>query len=154
MGTLKSINELGISFPKMSEAIVGCFKHVKSENFEEYLEAMDLPLPARKMMSSVDPIVEISVDGETWTITYKVAVRSMSISFELDQEFEEINPMTGEESKKTATLTEEDKLQIKDANSKGNFVSTFTPTDEGLQIDLHAEDQNITATRYLERIQE
>lgn len=43
--------------------------------------------------------VEISVDGETWTITYKVAVRSMSISFELDQEFEEINPMTGEESK-------------------------------------------------------
>ena len=57
MLTLKSINELGISFPKMSEAIVGCFKHVKSENFEEYLEAIDLPLPVRKMMTSVDPRV-------------------------------------------------------------------------------------------------
>ena len=41
----------------MSEAIVGCFKHVKSENFEEYLEAIDLPLPVRKMMTSVDPRV-------------------------------------------------------------------------------------------------
>ena len=55
--TYQSVSPQNISNFMMADAIIGCFKHVKSENFEEYLEAMDLPLPARKMMSSVDPIV-------------------------------------------------------------------------------------------------
>ena len=42
---------------KMCEEIIGCFQLTESENFEEYLEALELPGPMRKMMALAKPKV-------------------------------------------------------------------------------------------------
>ena len=41
----------------MCEGILGCFKLTESENFEEYLEALEIPQSIRKMMAGATPKV-------------------------------------------------------------------------------------------------
>ena len=49
---------LDIDF-RMCEGIIGCFQLTESENFEEYLEALELPNPMRKMMALAKPKVRL-----------------------------------------------------------------------------------------------
>ena len=42
----------------MCEGIIGCFQLTESENFEEYLEALEIPVPMRKMMAMAKPKVK------------------------------------------------------------------------------------------------
>ena len=54
--------QLDIGF-RMCEGILGCFQLTESENFEEYLEALELPNPMRKMMALAKPKVrQISIN--------------------------------------------------------------------------------------------
>ena len=69
-----------------------------------------------------------------------------------------------------ATINEEDNnLELREVNSKGTFVTTFSPTESGMRIvrqflddvkvkyifkDLMAVDQNIAAARIFEKIDE
>ena len=42
---------------RMCEGIIGCFQLTESDNFEEYLEALEIPVPMRKMMAIAKPKV-------------------------------------------------------------------------------------------------
>ena len=75
--------------------IEGSYKHEKSENFDEYLTAMEIPLVPRKMMTSTSPSIEISKNGDEWTLSFKVAVISNTVKFKMGEDFEEKEPMTG-----------------------------------------------------------
>ena len=77
----------------------GCYEHEKSENFESYLTAMEVPMVPRKMMLSTNPTVEISKDGEEWTISFKVAIMSNTVKFQLGKEFTEKEPLSGDTNK-------------------------------------------------------
>ena len=48
---------LEILLMNMCEGILGCFKLTESENFEEYLEALEIPQSIRKMMAGATPKV-------------------------------------------------------------------------------------------------
>ena len=48
--------QLNISL-RMCEGIIGCFQLTESDNFEEYLEALEIPVPMRKMMALAKPKV-------------------------------------------------------------------------------------------------
>ena len=77
----------------------GSYQHEKSENFEPYLTAMEVPMVPRKMMLSTNPTVEISKDGEEWTIGFKVAIMSNTVKFQLGKEFTEKEPLSGDSNK-------------------------------------------------------
>ena len=88
----------------MSEKLVGSYQFEKNENFEEFLTETGVGLVARKMMASTKPAIEITKDGDKWAITFKVMIKSNTISFEVGKEFSEENPVLGEKGKVSRNL--------------------------------------------------
>ena len=83
----------------MVDSLVGSYKFEKNENFESFLSATGVPFIPRKMMVSVSPSVNISKEGEVWTVTFNVLFKSFSIQFELGKTFVEENPVSKEINK-------------------------------------------------------
>ena len=79
--------------------MLGSYTFDKNEKFEEFLSATGVPLVARKMMVSTSPSLEISKQGDTWALAFKVLIKSNTISFELGKEFTEENPILGTKQK-------------------------------------------------------
>ena len=101
----------------MADKLVGCFVHKESENMEEYLEALEIPESMRKMMLEMNPTVhrkprynsliccyqvELSNEGDTWTISYKMAAQTMIVSLEIGKETDDF--MFGQMSKVGARI--------------------------------------------------
>ena len=83
----------------MSEKLVGTYQFEKNENFEEYLTDAGVGMIARKAMASTKPGITITKDGDKWSITFKVMIKTHTINFEIGKEFSEENPMLGEKAK-------------------------------------------------------
>ena len=79
----------------MSEKLAGSYQFEKNENFEEYLSETGVGLMARKAMASTKPAITITKDGDKWSITFKVMIKTQTINFEIGKEFSEENPMGG-----------------------------------------------------------
>merc|ERR1711936_1562674 len=80
-------------------AMVGCYQHERSEEFEPYLVGLGVPLIPRKMLLSTSPSVEISREGELWTLVFRAAMKTNTSQFTIGQEFIEKAPMGGNENK-------------------------------------------------------
>ena len=83
----------------MVDSLIGSYKFEKNENFESFLSATGVPFIPRKMMVMVSPSVNISKDGDVWTVTFNVLLESFSIQFELGKTFVEENPVSKEINK-------------------------------------------------------
>merc|ERR1711970_468202 len=77
----------------------GTYVHEKSEGLEAYLGAIGVPWVARKAAANTSPTIVISKDGEEWTMSFKTAIMSNVVKFELGKEFEEKAPIGGEINK-------------------------------------------------------
>ena len=82
----------------MVEQLLGSYHLDRNENFEEFLAATGVPLIARKMMVSVSPKVTIAKEEDKCTVTFKILIKSFSLTFELGKEFTEDNPISGEKN--------------------------------------------------------
>ena len=96
----------------MAENIIGSYQHVKSEQFEDYLAAMNISLVPRKIMANTNPSVEITKEGDTWSITFKVLMQTKTIQFEVDKEFSDSSPFGGESVKVPKNLNQKNLLNI------------------------------------------
>ena len=72
--------------------IVGSYTHEKSEGFGEYFSAIGLPERAKKAVANTKPSVDISKEGDEFTITIKTENKTNTIKFVLGNEFEEQAP--------------------------------------------------------------
>lgn len=88
----------------MSEKLVGSYQFEKNDKFEEFLAETNVGLMARKAMASTKPAITITKDGDKWSITFKVMIKTQTITFEIGKEFSEENPMLGEKSKVGALI--------------------------------------------------
>ena len=73
----------------MVEQLLGSYHLDRNENFEEFLAATGVPLIARKMMVSVSPKITIAKEEDKCTVTFKILIKSFSLTFELGKEFTE-----------------------------------------------------------------
>ena len=89
------------------EEFIGTWKFVSSDNFEEYLKALGIPLPLRKLANLTTPTVIIKrVDGEStycwdfllhfifnpdvrFSVTTDAVVRAVTVTFKLGESVEE-----------------------------------------------------------------
>ena len=88
------------------EAFVGTWKFVKCEHFEEYLKALGISAPLRKLAMLTSPTLTISKSGEgerghgnerersentldKFSITTDATIRSVTIEFKLGEKVEE-----------------------------------------------------------------
>merc|ERR1712133_49569 len=72
------------------EEFIGTWKFQSSDNFEEYLKALGIPLPLRKLANLTSPTVIIKrVDDEKFSVTTDPVVRAITVTFKLGETVEE-----------------------------------------------------------------
>ncbi|KAH8283752.1 hypothetical protein KR054_000472 [Drosophila jambulina] len=79
------------------------YKLDKSENFDEYMKELGVGLVTRKMGNSLSPTVEVTLDGDTYTLTTTSTFKTSAISFKLGEEFDE-ETLDGRNVKSIITL--------------------------------------------------
>ena len=83
----------------MTELLPGSYQHEKSDNLEQFLSARNVPMIARKVVANTSPRLEITKEGPRWKITFKVMIKTNTITFVIGEEFSETNPLNSETSK-------------------------------------------------------
>ncbi|XP_019405274.1 PREDICTED: fatty acid-binding protein, adipocyte-like [Crocodylus porosus] len=73
----------------MCEHLVGTWKLLSSENFEDYMRELGVGFATRKMAGVAKPNVIISINGDVITIKTESTFKNTEISFRLGEEFEE-----------------------------------------------------------------
>lgn len=104
---------------EIKEKFAGKWKVDRSEHFEDFLREVGVNFIIRKMASMARPVSDITVDGETITITMNAGFMVKQDKFKLGEEIE--TDHQGNKSK--AIFTYED----------GKLMSTTTPLDENIK---------------------
>ncbi|XP_024434035.1 fatty acid-binding protein 9 [Desmodus rotundus] len=73
----------------MIEPFLGTWKLESSENFEEYLEQLGVPVTIRHLAALEKPKISISANGDKVRIKTESSFKNFEISFKLGEEFDE-----------------------------------------------------------------
>lgn len=73
----------------MASKFFGTWALEMSENFDEYMKAVEVNFMTRKMASMLKPNVIISADGEILTLKTESTLKTSETSFKIGQEYEE-----------------------------------------------------------------
>lgn len=73
----------------MAPNLTGCWKMISSDNFEEYLKALDVNIAIRKIVTLLKPEKDIIHEGDRIIIKTLSTFRNYSMDFYVGQEFEE-----------------------------------------------------------------
>ncbi|XP_042215644.1 fatty acid-binding protein-like [Homarus americanus] len=130
---------------------IGTYKHESDENLEEVFIKMGMGFLMRKLALRSKPTVEVEVDGDTWTITTKVTVRTMIWTFKLG---EETFVDSTEGTVKVVFSVEDDKLIQTPVENQGDRVMTSVRhfTSDGLIQTLTHTASGTVATRHYKRV--
>ncbi|XP_023236635.1 fatty acid-binding protein-like isoform X1 [Centruroides sculpturatus] len=127
-------------------ALLGKFKLVSSENFDEFMKATGVGMVMRKLGATSKPTVEISQDGDTWSIKTITTFKTSEIKFKLGEEFEETR-MDGSVVKTVITL-EDNKLIQKQFGDKEVVI---TRELDGEKLKVICTVDNIVSTRIYDK---
>jgi hypothetical protein len=133
----------------------GKYKWSKNENFDDYVNIMELPFPAKYAMKNSAPNVTISQDddGQTWEVAFRTMGDFIKIEmkFKLGEEFEEKPPFGG--PNKAVATVEGDALKIVAQTAKGELVRIFRLNNGGkeLEIEMKCDAKGAQAKRFFER---
>merc|ERR1712106_196379 len=81
----------GLNSQRM-EAFKGKYERVSVENYEELLKDLDVNFLLRKAATVSTPVVEISENGGVWNIKSSTTLKTIELTFKLDEEFDESTP--------------------------------------------------------------
>merc|ERR1712098_809654 len=101
-------------------------------------------------MGNTSPTIEISRDGDEFTLSFKTAIMSNVVKFVLGKEFEEKAPFGGEVNKGVAIM-EGDNLVISNQTKKGEVKRTLIFTEEGMTMNMHAVEVDARCKRIFKR---
>ncbi|XP_034113404.1 fatty acid-binding protein [Drosophila nasuta] len=104
------------------------YKLEKSENFDEYMKELGVGMVLRKMGNSVSPTVEVTQDGDTYTLTTTSTFKTSAISFKLGEEFDE-ETLDGRKVKSVITLDGNKLTQEQKGDKPSTIVREFTDSE-------------------------
>lgn len=128
----------------------GKFTNYKNENLDEYYSAIGIPWVARKMMTTTSPTIEISQNGDSWTIKTSSLMSSSHSTFKLGEEYEET--MMGGRSIKNTTTIEGDKIVTNSVSDRGKSQRIMEFNDEGFVLVMTHEKTELVAKRFFKRV--
>lgn len=118
-----------------------------SENFDEYMKALEVNFALRKIANLAKPSLHITIDGDNWNVQTHSTVKNTEIKFKLGEEFEETTA-DGRTVKTTCTVEGDNKLI---QSQKGNPDSVLTRVVEGDTLTLTCEAKGVVCTRVYKR---
>jgi len=86
----------------------GKFKLSSSDNFDEFLKELGVNFVLRNLAKTSTPVVEITKNGDSYSLKTVTAIKKSEINFELGKEFEEAR-MDGK-NVKTVVVADGNKL--------------------------------------------
>eukprot|EP00095_Tigriopus_kingsejongensis_P006682 maker-scaffold25_size650667-snap-gene-0.20 protein:Tk06682 transcript:maker-scaffold25_size650667-snap-gene-0.20-mRNA-1 annotation:"cellular retinoic acid-binding protein 2" len=96
----------------------GKYQRTSSDNYEEFLKALEVSYLLRKAATVSTPTLEVSEADGVWTFKTSTTLKSMELKFKLGEEFDETTP-DGREVKAVV---------VQEGNS---FISTQTAKKDG-----------------------
>ncbi len=115
----------------MAATMVGDWKLVSSENFEEFMKELGVGLIMRKLGNTTKPNVKFTQNGDEWVMNTTSAVKSQTVNFKLNEEVEETT-LDGRVVKTTFTLDGNRLVQTqKDKDGSVQSVITREITENG-----------------------
>ncbi|KFD54966.1 hypothetical protein M514_04148 [Trichuris suis] len=72
----------------MASQFVGKYKMISSTNFDEYMKQLGVDFATRKIANALSPSIEISIDGDHWTIKTTSTFKSEEAKFDLGKQVE------------------------------------------------------------------
>ncbi|XP_053743480.1 fatty acid-binding protein, liver-like [Synchiropus splendidus] len=93
----------------MVDQFVGKWKLVQSDNFDDYMKAIDVNFAIRQMALTLKPQVEFCVDGEVICMKTISTFKNTELRFKLDEEFDEVT--ADNRNTKTVVTLSDGKLQ-------------------------------------------
>jgi len=130
----------------MGEALIGTWKLVTSENFDEYMKAVGVNAIVAKVGSSLKPTLIIAKDGDTWTVRSESTFKNTEVKFQLGVEFDE---KTADDRNMKTTFTLDGNKLTQD--QKGEIPSVITREVDGNKMVVLCKAKDVVATRNYER---
>merc|ERR1711971_67263 len=132
------------------EVFLGTWKFEKCEHFEEYLKALGISAPLRKLAMLTSPTLTIRQSGDKYSITTDATVRSVTVEYTLGETVEETtvdlrtvsSVLTFEAEKCCLILTSTDKHGVSTAVKR---------TVSGDLMMVEMEVKGVTATAVFKR---
>ncbi|KAL2740621.1 fatty acid-binding protein 6-like [Vespula squamosa] len=131
--------------------IIGRYQYVSSENFEEYLQAIGQYETAKPFLNS-QPIIEISQNGDQWSVAIESNGKTALTTFKLGEEYEENMPSFSG-TLKSLTTKDGDKFITETKLASGvKSVRVYEITDTGMTVHLTESNTGVKATRTYKRL--
>merc|ERR1712183_122457 len=111
-------NKSSSSLTITMDSFKGKGKRTSSDQYEEFLSALDVNFLLRKAANASTPVMEISEEGGVWTIKTSTTLKSMELKFKLGEEFEEKTP-DGREVTAIVTLEGNSLVSVQKAKKVG-----------------------------------
>ena len=73
----------------MTATLIGDWKLMSSENFDELMKEMGVGFVMRKLGQTTKPNIKFVQNGDEWTFTTTSAVKTTVVKFKLNEEFDE-----------------------------------------------------------------
>ncbi|KAI4490952.1 hypothetical protein M0802_010626 [Mischocyttarus mexicanus] len=131
--------------------IIGTYQHERNENLDAYFQDLGVPYIARKMMGMASPRMEISNDGDKWTIRTVSLMRNIELKFVLGEEYEETLP-SGEILKNVTTIDDDNLVIVSYRPDNTKMVRKYDFTDDSVVLTMTSEKSEAIAKRYFKRI--
>lgn len=116
----------------MTDFLIGDWKLISSENFEELMKELGVGFVLRKIGNTTKPNVKFVQNGDEWTFITSSSIKTHTIKFKMNEEFEE-ETLDGRKAKTTFTFDGKKLIQTqKDKNGNVSCVITreLTSNDE------------------------
>jgi len=84
-------------------SLVGKWEYATAENLDAYMEAAAIPENLREMAKNSKPLLEISNDGDSWTLKTTVSDKVKDTTFKVGAEFDSVS-LAGQPLKCTVSI--------------------------------------------------
>lgn len=84
-----NLNDITLKEINFTQAIIGHWKMISSENFEAYLSEIKADFLIKSLADMFSPNVEFQLNGDEWKIIGSTAIKAVTSTFKLNEEFEE-----------------------------------------------------------------
>ena len=125
----------------------GVYKHVSSENFDAFLQAVGINMLMRKAATSGTPTITVTVSGDHWKLVQTTKLRTNEMEFDLGQE-RQVKNLDGTTA--TSVITKEGDTLIEKRSGEGRQMEVLREFS-GSQLKVTMKSKGVTAVRTFQK---